>query len=103
MKKYIHIELDRPRHLRYGINALCQLEKMTKKTVSDISKNPGIIELRAMLYCGLTWEDKKLILEEVGNMMDEVSDIEYISEKVGEAMELALGDDDKKKQKMIQE
>lgn len=102
MKKFVSIELDKTRNLRYGINALCQMEEMLGKSVTKLQEEIGIKEFRIMLYCGLVWEDNTITLEKVGDLMDEaISDkgIEYINGKVSEALELALG----VKKKKIQE
>lgn len=99
MKKSVAIELDKVRNLRYGINALCQMEDMLGKPITSLQESTGIKEFRIMLYCGLVWEDKELTLEKVGDLMDEViaeKGIDYINEKVSEALELALGNNKKK-------
>ncbi|AOY76919.1 hypothetical protein [Clostridium formicaceticum] len=99
MKKSIAIELDKIRNLRIGINAICQIEDFIGKSISSLQDGAGVKELRLMLFCGLNWEDKELTLERTGELMDEAIEnngIEYISEKLGEAIKLALPD--KKKQ-----
>ncbi|WP_069649638.1 hypothetical protein [Caloranaerobacter ferrireducens] len=99
MKKSVAIELDKVRNLRYGINALCQLEDMLGKPITKLQNETGIKEFRVILYCGLIWEDKTLTLEKIGDLMDEAiteKGIDYINDKVSEALELALGNNKKK-------
>ena len=94
MKKSVLIELDKARNLRFGINALCQLEDMIGKPVTDLQDGAGITEIRAMLYCGLAWEDPDLTVDEVGEIMDDaMSDkgIDYISKKLTESITLSIG------------
>ena len=102
MKKSIPIELDKVRNLRYGTNALCQMEDMLGKPISGFEETEtGIKDLRIMLYCGLKWQDRRLSLVEVGNLMDEAiseKGIDYLNDKLVEALELALGTEKKTEQ-----
>lgn len=92
MKKGITIELDKPRTLRYGMNALAKIEDITKKPIVNIDlNNIGIRDLLAIIYAGLYHEDKSLTLEKVGDLVDEYSTMNDIAEKVGEAFTLAFG------------
>lgn len=92
MKKGITIELDKPRTLRYGMNALAKIEDITKKPIVNIDlNNIGIRDLLAIIYAGLYHEDKSLTLEKVGGLVDEYSTMNDIAEKVGEAFTLAFG------------
>lgn len=92
MRKGITIELDKPRTLRYGMNALAKIEDITKKSIVNIDlNNIGIRDLLAIIYAGLYHEDKTLTIEEVGNLIDEYSNMNDIAEKVGEAFTLAFG------------
>lgn len=101
MKKAIPIELDKVRNLRFGINAICMVEELTGKPITALAEGAGMKELRTLLYCGLVWEDNTLTLETAGDLMDlaiENKGIDYLSKKLGEAVELALPDKkDKKK------
>jgi len=92
MRKGITIELDRPRTLRYGMNALAKIEDITKKSIISIDlNNIGIRDLLAIIYAGLYHEDKSLTVEKVGDLVDEYSDMNTVAEKVGEAFTLAFG------------
>ncbi|SHK48990.1 hypothetical protein [Paramaledivibacter caminithermalis] len=99
MKKFIPIEMDKVRNLRLGINAICQIEDMTGKTITKLNENLGIKEFRIILYCALKWEDKSLTLDKVGELMDEVIEkkgIDYLNEKLAEVLENSLGGTKKK-------
>lgn len=68
----IALTLDRPRILRLDFNAFCELRKAT-------GQNPlkgefwadfdDPLKMRATLWASLLHEDKKITLDEVGNLM----------------------------------
>lgn len=97
MKNGIIISLDKPRTLRYGINALAKIEDLTGRPITALDLNSvGIKDLLVIVYAGLYHEDKALTLEKVGDLIDEHSNINEIAEKVGEAFTLAFGKGDGK-------
>lgn len=92
MKKGITIQLDRPRTLRYGMNALAKIEDITGKPILALDlNNVGIKDLLAIVYGGLYHEDKTLTIEKVGELIDDYSDLTEIAEKIGEALTEAFG------------
>lgn len=92
MKQSITIELDRPRNLRYGMNALVKIEEMIGRPISKLDlENISIKDLRTIIYAGLFHEDKNLSPEKIGELIDEFSDINTVAEKLGEAMTEAFG------------
>lgn len=92
MKKGITITLDKPRTLRYGMNALAKIEDITGKTLMSLDlNNVGIKDLLTIVYAGLCHEDKSLTLDAVGDLIDEYSDLNTIAEKVGDALTAAFG------------
>ncbi len=92
MKKGITINLDRPRTLRYGMNALAKIEDLTGKSILALDLNKlGIKDLLVIVYSGLYHEDKTLTIEKVGDLIDEYSDINEIAEKIGKALTIAFG------------
>lgn len=92
IKQYVTVELDKPRALRYGMNALVMIEDLLGKSFTEL-QDVGfkLKDLRAIIYCGLYQDDKNLTPEQVGNLIDEYSDIETISKKMQEAFEAAFG------------
>ena len=61
MKKGVTIELDKPRTLRYGMNALAAIEDLSGKTLMSLDLNSvGIKDLLIIVYAGLCHEDKSL-------------------------------------------
>lgn len=96
MKHGVTINLDKPRTLRYGINALAKIEDLTNKPLVKLDlKNVGIKDLLIITYAGLCHEDNNLTIEKVGDIIDEYSSLGEIAEKVGEALTLAFGKEDK--------
>lgn len=96
MKNGITIVLDKPRTLRYGINALVKVEELTGKSITKLDLNQvGIKDLLIIIYAGLCHEDKDLTIEKVGELIDEYSDLTTIADKLGEAFTLAFGKADK--------
>ncbi len=54
LKPGVTIELDRPRTLRYGMNALVKIEELTGKAISKLDlENISIKDLRTIVYAGL--------------------------------------------------
>lgn len=92
MKKGVTIILDRPRTLRYGLNALAKVEDITGKNIMGLDlNNVSIKDLLAIIYAGLYHEDKELTVEKVGDLIDEHSNITEVAEKLGEAFTEAFG------------
>ena len=89
-KPFVVVNLDRPRKIKYTINALATLEDILERPVTELGSNVGVRELRALLWAGLLHEDANLTLEQAGNLMDEI-DITILTEKIGEALNAALG------------
>ena len=92
MKKGVTIILDRPRTLRYGLNALAKVEDIMGKNIMGLDlNNVSIKDLLAIIYAGLYHEDKELTVEKVGDLIDEYSNITEVAEKLGEAFTEAFG------------
>ncbi len=95
MKPYVIIELDKPRKLRFSINQLVEAEELLGRPITEVFKDGriGLRELRLLLWVGLKWEDRRLTLQQVGELMDTVS-LTYIAEKLGEAITNAFGSEE---------
>lgn len=89
MKNLVDIILDKERHLKFNLNALILAEKITGKKLSELGNNEQAFDLeflRAMVFVGLLSEDKDLTIEQVGELID-MENIEYVANKLGEAMQ----------------
>lgn len=92
MKHGVTIQLDKPRTLRYGMNALIKIEELTGKNLTKLDLDDiSIKDLRTIVYAGLFHEDKDLTPEKCADLIDDYSDITTAAEKLGEAMTLAFG------------
>ena len=92
MKPGVTIEMDKPRTLRYGMNALIKIEELTGKNLTKLDlDNISVKDLRTIVYAGLFHEDKELTPEKCADLIDEYSDITTVAGKLGEAMTLAFG------------
>jgi len=80
----VKIELDRERELRFDFNAFIDFEDVTGKALAEIGQTPSIRELRALVWAAL--QDDGLTEEDVGAMLH-MGNVEYISEKIQEALE----------------
>jgi len=91
-KPFVTIETaGRLRRLRFGMNQLALLEDLIQRPVSQLNAaTMGMKELRAAFCAGLSWEDRDLTLEQTGDLIDEIG-LVTVSEKVGEALEMAFG------------
>ena len=92
MKPYVTFELDKPRRLRYGINALCMLEDVLGKPLAKLDTGDlAMKDLRAIIYCGLVNDDKSLTPEVVGDLIDDYSNLNEALAKMNEAFTISLG------------
>lgn len=92
VKHGVTIELDKPRTLRYGMNALIKIEELTGKNLTKLDLDSiSVKDLRTIVYAGLFHEDKDLTPEKCADLIDEYSDITTVAGKLGEAMTLAFG------------
>jgi hypothetical protein len=91
-KPFLTIELDKPRQLRYGMNAMVIVEDLLNKKISQVNLlDLSFKELRVLAYAGLYHDDKTLNLDVVGDLIDQHSSTAEMSIKIGEALTLAYG------------
>lgn len=95
-KPFVTINLDRPRRLRYTMNALVNMEEALGKPIGQIISefNAGVFgfkDIRAIIWAGLLHENPDLTQEQVGNIIDEAEALDYIIRQAGEALRSAFG------------
>ena len=68
---YVEIELDKPRRLMYDLNAMCAYEEKTGENMLNglDLKRMNAQQVRVLLWAGLTHEDTKLTLQDVGKLI----------------------------------
>lgn len=62
---------DRPRHLKFDINAIADIERETKTGIMNLLQNErlGFDSIRVLLWGGLKHEDRNLTIEKVGDLI----------------------------------
>ncbi|MBC9786294.1 hypothetical protein H1S01_17690 [Heliobacterium chlorum] len=84
----VDIVLDKPRKLRYTLNALAEIEDKLGVSVTELNgANLGMKAIRTFLWAGLAHEDEDLTEREVGEMVD-FDNFAHVQEKIAEAFEL---------------
>lgn len=95
MARYVSVELDKPRRLRFDINAISDAEEELGTGIGKaLQMRAGIREIRALLWAGLKWEDRGLTLERTGYILQDYlnngGSIDDVSTWIGEGL-LASG------------
>src|SRR4051794_576100 len=89
----VTIVLDRERILRFDYNALCDVEPLLREELSEILRqgHMSMGDLRALMFAGLKWDDARLTVQKVGNLIENaaIKEKEFFStaaERVFEAI-----------------
>ena len=84
MKSY-PIDLGgKTRNIRYDFNALCDLEEVTGKSVSELT---GLSSIRALLWAGLKWETKGITQNMIGVWVEDyLNDGNKIDDLMGQCV-----------------
>lgn len=85
---------EETRNLKFGMNALIELEQLLGKPLTAISEEMSMSDLRAMFFVALKHEDKELTLEGTGDILDDIISelgMQEMSNKIGEALKKAIG------------
>ena len=90
------IKMDKTRNLRYGMNALIELENLLGKPITELDDELSMKDMRTIFYVGLKCEDRELTHERTGELMDEgifnnEEGLQYLAETLGKAIERSLG------------
>ncbi|EJP6471357.1 hypothetical protein NHI66_000605 [Clostridium botulinum] len=84
----VPIVLDKERHFVFDLNAMCELEEKFESidaAFEKLSKNMKMKDLRYVLWLALKYEDEEITEKEAGRLMT-ITEIDTISEKLGEAL-----------------
>lgn len=91
-KKYVPIELDKTRNLRYGMVALMKIEEKINKPISKINfEEVTTKDMAVIIWAGLVHEDKTLTPDKVAELIDEYSDLNSAAQIMGKALQEAFG------------
>lgn len=87
-KPSVAIQLDVIRNFRYSRKAIAQIEDVLGIPFKNI--NPELqTHLATLIWGGLVWEDPRLTIDKVFDLLDEFGD-ELIMQKMNEAVRLAF-------------
>ena len=78
--------------LRYDVNALCEIEDLLDKPISEIGQGTGMRELRTIFACGVL---PKMQVNESGDVMSAYmmeNGMDKLSELIMNALNLAMGE-----------
>ena len=107
----VEIVLDRPRKLKFDLNAMAELENVAGgRSIAELfdpDRKPGLDILRKLLWAGLLHEDPSLGrnseagVRRVGRLIEEhaqgktlIEKVSYVSQKIGEATTIMWGTGD---------
>ena len=65
--------LKKPKHLKFGVGAFTAIEELTGKSISEMDMNT-MSSLFILVTAGLLWEDHKLTVDKVQDMVDKWSE-----------------------------
>ena len=87
MLRTVAIQLDKPRRLKYDLNAFALLKEQHGINLfeSDDKRLQDPAAVRAILWAGLVHEDPAVTIGAVGSFVD-LGNLREVSEKVAEAM-----------------
>ena len=100
MKKYVSINADKMRNLRYTFNSLMVLEEHLDRPISQLGDGIKFKDIGVLVWAGLLHEEPTLTLSGTGAIIDAVLEnegIQSLMEKVGQAIECAFGNSKEKK------
>ena len=89
--KKVQIHLDKPRTIKFDLNAFCELEEAygTMDKAMAAMKDGSVKAVRAVLWAGLIHEDPELTIQQVGSLIDFHS-LNNVVKQLGIALEDAL-------------
>ena len=78
MSNGVLIDLDKPRKLRFGLNAVCDLEDLVGKPISEMfptkkeeQEKMRFTTIRAIIWAGLRHEDEAITPSIAGALIDD--------------------------------
>lgn len=80
--------IKKPKHLKFGVGAFTAIEELTGKSIGEMDMNT-MGSLFVLVTSGLLWEDHKLTVIKVQNMVD--SWVEKVAEDEGIPFFEAMG------------
>lgn len=94
MSQQITIQLDKERHLKYGMKALMLIEELTDKPMAKFNlESVTMKDVCILIYAGLIHEDNTLTLDETIQIIDDhgFGRFNELVEKMSKAMNISFG------------
>lgn len=66
---YVDITFDKPRRLRFDLNALVDVEGIAGKSLTALLGDLSLTTLRDLTWAGLKHEDRRLTRDRVGDLL----------------------------------
>ena len=91
----VPITLDKPRHIRFDLNALVEIEEAygSMDNAFAAMKSGSMKAVRTMLWAGLIHEDEELTLRDAGRMVTPLN-VNDLSDALSEALSGSLPEDE---------
>jgi len=83
----VEINLDKPRYLRFDLNAMCEVERVTDRAFSEL--DGSLRTMRVLVWAGLLHDDPELTIEDVGSLIH-IGHLQHVSDAVGKALDVAM-------------
>jgi hypothetical protein len=81
--------------LKYGYNAICELEEASGKPLQELfTENVGLSTIRLLIWAGLKWKNNGITKQQVGFMLEELMDngtFQDVGKKAVELLAESLG------------
>lgn len=90
-RPFIVIELDRPRRMRFGLEASIEFEQLSGKKLAEVEENMDQLTLAQLLWSMLRAEDETLTFKQALKLVDEHASLPEINQKVNQAIAEAYG------------
>lgn len=89
---FIVYELDRPRKLRLGMQAMVFYEMTTGKKIKEIDDEDNMVTLGRILHSAMYEDDNTLTFEDTLRLIDDYSNFQEAKEMVVKVVDAAIGE-----------
>ena len=91
VRGFVPVKMDKERTFRYNYDAFELIEETLGTPFASLKvEQLRLKELKVIIWAGLVHEDPELKLEDVGPLIDEAESIQYVAEKMNEAVTLSM-------------
>jgi L-fucose isomerase-like protein len=88
MSKFVAVQLDKSRNLRYGMEAIDNVEEMLGIAINKLDMEELTMRQAAtLIWAGLVHEDNSLTVKQVMKLIDEYGDLQDVLQKMTDALD----------------